>query len=475
MGAIWVGHHESLDLPVAVKLVHAELSGSDVAERLLAEARIVARLDHPAVVRVLDCGRTNHDDPFVVMELLTGECLSDRLDRVSRLEPIEAVEILLPIVDALRLVHESGVVHRDIKPDNIYLANTPAGGVQPKLIDFGIALSDFAGVVATHGGVVGSPAYMSPEQALGKANVGYASDVWAVCVALIETLTGNVPFESDDYDATLQAIVYDECPSLEVMGIADPGLRSIIERGLVKDPEARWPSAQALGVALAQWLFDHGVTEDAARVSLRAAWLGRKATSSFPPVTASVAPSVRPPKPTQERRSPRSVDRPALPTAHAAVPNPRSTARSPLLIAAVLISAAVLGFVVFRSPSSAPATPAAAAPDLNTSQARRTDIVRAPAGPATFAAKPVAKGESAPTPAAAAPTDPKQKFETPRGAPAKPRPKSRAVPPKNTPRLETTAEPVEATAPEEAPPDPTPAQASESAPGDRPVYRPALP
>ncbi|MEZ4219400.1 MAG: protein kinase [Polyangiaceae bacterium] len=312
MGAIWEGHHEALDMPVAVKLVHAELSTTSAAERLLSEARILARLDHPAIVRVLDCGRTPQGDPYVIMELLNGACLSDHLGEVERLSSIAAVETLLPIVDALRVVHEAGVVHRDIKPDNVFLATSGAGNVQPKLIDFGIAISDYAGGrLTTHGLVLGSPAYMSPEQALGETNISASSDVWSLSVVLFELITGGVPFLGESYNATLRAIIDQECPDLEALGV-DPLLASILERGLEKEPAKRWPSMKALGTALAQWLYGQGVTEDAARVSLRAAWLGREATASFPPVAApardrSSRPSQRRPVVAAERSSTHAI------------------------------------------------------------------------------------------------------------------------------------------------------------------------
>lgn len=286
MGAVWAARNVDLDIHVALKLLRPELGETHAAHRLLAEARMLARLQHPAVVRVHDCGRTEHGDPFVAMELLDGESLADHMARRGRVAAIEAVSLLLPIVDGLRAAHEAGIVHRDIKPENIFLAKV-GGRMQPKLLDFGIALAEaVAARRTTHGAILGSPVYMSPEQARG-SEVGPATDLWALSVVLFELVSAELPFSGDNYHAVLRSIIEDECPSLTELGCGDDLLAAIVERGLSKDPSRRFATAKDLGTALAEWLIGQGVSEDASHVSLRAGWLGRV---SEPP--ASLAPTV---------------------------------------------------------------------------------------------------------------------------------------------------------------------------------------
>src|SRR5262245_61006460 len=195
MGAVWSAHNVALDSPVAIKLIRGETDREALSQRLQFEARAAARLGHPAIVRVFDIGQTERGDPFIVMELLEGESLAARLDRESRVPGIEAVQLLLPIADALRAAHAKGIVHRDIKPDNI-LISTEGDVVQPKLVDFGIAKLEQApggSQLTQQGVVVGSPDYMSPEQARGDDVIDYRTDIWAFCVCLYEAVTGRLP------------------------------------------------------------------------------------------------------------------------------------------------------------------------------------------------------------------------------------------------------------------------------------------
>src|SRR5215471_394063 len=122
MGTVWAAKNLDLDLEVAVKLINPDLDSEETRARLATEARAEARVQHPGIVRVLDLGVTDQGEPFLVMERLAGRTLGDLLDEVGHLEPVEAVRILLPVLEALAAVHEKGVVHRDLKPDNIFLA-----------------------------------------------------------------------------------------------------------------------------------------------------------------------------------------------------------------------------------------------------------------------------------------------------------------------------------------------------------------
>jgi serine/threonine protein kinase len=265
MGSVWLASNQALDSHVALKLLKADLDAADAGERLLQEARAAARIGHRAIVRVFDFGHTEQGDPFIVMELLEGECLADVLASRGRLTPVKSVQILLPVVDALSAAHARGIVHRDLKPENIFLVREQRR-TQPKVVDFGIAkVEQQPGSTRTltrQGTVLGSPGYMSPEQARGLAEVDQRTDVWSVCVVLYECITGRPAFDGENYNALMRAIIEDKIvPSVD-LAAGDASLWNVLERGLRKEPGERWPSMRELGGALAQWLVSHGVDQD---------------------------------------------------------------------------------------------------------------------------------------------------------------------------------------------------------------------
>jgi serine/threonine-protein kinase len=278
MGSVWVAENMALKANVALKLIRADVAESSANERFLSEARLAARLQHAAIVRVFDFGKTEHDEPFIVMELLDGETLGQRLNRLGAIDPMDLCQTLLPIIDALHSAHGHGVIHRDLKPDNVFVAKGDGGGVQPKLLDFGIAKlrgeSAFHSTKLTQAGtLIGSPDYMSPEQARGETDLDPRSDVWALCVLAYECLVGKPPFHGDNYNALLWAIIHDEPVPITVFQAGDAELWRILKTGFAKDRNVRWESARKLGEALAAWLESHGVVEDVCNRSLHASWL----------------------------------------------------------------------------------------------------------------------------------------------------------------------------------------------------------
>jgi len=284
MGAVFRARNTVIDMPVAIKLIRADLDRELLSGRLLQEARAAAKLAHPAIVRVFDVGKTALGDPFIVMELLEGQSLAQIIDREGRLSAARAVQLLLPIADALSVANAKGLVHRDVKPDNVFIANDEEGQLQPKLVDFGIVKHEHAaeGSQLTQiGSVIGSPDYMSPEQARGVESLDQRSDVWSFSVVLYESITGATPFESNNYNALLRMIVESEPLSLKQHSAADSELSAIVSKGMSKDPSARWASMGQLGRALASWLYDQGFGEDACGVSLEARWLSRSTDPSF--------------------------------------------------------------------------------------------------------------------------------------------------------------------------------------------------
>lgn len=275
MGVVWVAHSLVLGVDVALKLIRASAASSALSSRMAREAHAAARLGHPALVRVFDFGWTRHGDPYLVMELVQGETLAALLKREARMPAIRAVQTLLPIADGLRLAHDKGIVHRDIKPDNVFLASDALNRKQPKLLDFGIAKVDkqVDGRLTQMGAVLGSPDYMSPEQALGLDDIDERTDIWSLCVLLYELITGTVPFQKPNYNALMHAIINEEPVPSTDCGAGDKALWQVIQRGLRKEREGRQQSVTELGEELALWLYEHGIKEDLSGNSIRAVWL----------------------------------------------------------------------------------------------------------------------------------------------------------------------------------------------------------
>lgn len=308
MGSVWVAENLSLNANVALKLIRADVAESSANERFLSEARLAARLQHAAIVRVFDFGKTANDEPFIVMELLEGETLGQRLTRLGSIDPVELLQTLLPIIDALHSAHGHGVIHRDLKPDNVFIAKAEGGGQQPKLLDFGIAKlrgeSAFHTTKLTQAGtLIGSPDYMSPEQARGETDLDPRSDVWALCVLAYECLVGKPPFHGDNYNALLWSIIHDEPVPITVFQAGDSELWRLLKTGFSKNRNGRWDSARKLGEALAVWLENHGVTEDVCNRSLQASWL---------PAERPTRPELSPFDPTSPPQPPRSMSHAAL-------------------------------------------------------------------------------------------------------------------------------------------------------------------
>jgi serine/threonine protein kinase len=276
MGEVWLAHNEALDVDVAVKLLRPASGEKDAGERLLREARAAARLGHPAIVRVFDFGQTDSGDPFIVMERLEGEDLATALGRLGQLQPTKAVRTLLPIAHALVAAHGKGIVHRDLKPENVFLAQSEGERLQPKIVDFGIAQVDHAKDPGAPRGpgageLLGSPAYMAPEQAR-RGDVDARADQWSLAVVLYEAIAGVRPFTGQTSEAVLHAILSIAPPRWPATPGADDALWSIVKRGLEKDPNARFPSMKELGEALAGWLLALGVKEDITGAALQTAW-----------------------------------------------------------------------------------------------------------------------------------------------------------------------------------------------------------
>ena len=271
MGVVWEAHSQVLDIRVAVKLIQQFTTTSEMHQRLLLEAKAAARLVNPGVIRIFDCGQTSRGEPFIVMELLEGEDLATRLEKRGRLQPIEAVRTLLPIVRALGAAHAANIVHRDVKPENVFFTKSPTGEEQPKLFDFGIAKVDLSWEkrLTQAGSTLGSPSYMSPEQAQGD-EVDRRSDLWGICIVLYEVITGRLPFDGANYRAIVHGILSADVKTFAELNIEEPDLWLIVNKGLERDRELRWQTSGDLADALGAWLIERGIMHDVTGVSLHA-------------------------------------------------------------------------------------------------------------------------------------------------------------------------------------------------------------
>jgi len=279
MAYVWSAYNLELQLPVAIKLLRAAAPTERLPERLRREACAAARLVHPSIVRIFDVALTDAGEPFIVMELLEGETLAQLLAR-GRLSAVGAVQLLLPIAEALALSHDKGVVHRDLKPANVFVSGK-GRELQPKLLDFGIAklvhTSALVPKLTDKGLLLGSPNYMSPEQVRGE-QIDQRSDVWSFCVLLYKAVTGVVPFRSAKQLGVLEAIMNAEPYAPPPEADVDAKLWQLIHWGLAKDPAQRPPTMRALGRSLARWLVERGATEDCCGSPLVTKWLRVRAS-----------------------------------------------------------------------------------------------------------------------------------------------------------------------------------------------------
>jgi len=277
MGVVWKARQVKLNRLVALKMVLGEQrAGSKDLIRFLAEAEAVAAVRHPHVVQVYDYGEAN-GRPFLAMEYLPGGSLSDRLERTSRLDPKAAAELVGTLAGAVQAAHDLRIVHRDLKPGNVLYDERG----QPKVTDFGLAKRAGGGNLTATQAVMGTPAYMAPEQARGDTKfVGPQADVYALGVILYECLTQTKPFQAPDQLALLLKVVEDEP---ERPGKRVPGLPRDAEliclKCLAKDPAERYPTAGALAADLGRFAAGEPVGVRAAGVVERVAkWARRKPT-----------------------------------------------------------------------------------------------------------------------------------------------------------------------------------------------------
>ncbi|MBK8256882.1 MAG: serine/threonine protein kinase [Polyangiaceae bacterium] len=260
MGAVYEVRHATLDRRFAAKILRPEIAKNEEhVQRFLQEARAAAAIGHANIVSVIDVGE--HDVrgrkvPFIVMELLKGTSLAALIKDKGVLSPKRAAKIMAACADALAAAHEAGVIHRDLKPDNIFLAGE--NGEQVKVLDFGVAKISGAARLTKVGMVFGTPHYMSPEQAKGEA-IDHRSDIYALGVILYECLAGRVPFEADTSMGVLTKQIFANPDPIERVAPNARGLGAlgaVVMRCLAKEPADRYASMAELSDALHHVLRD---------------------------------------------------------------------------------------------------------------------------------------------------------------------------------------------------------------------------
>jgi eukaryotic-like serine/threonine-protein kinase len=272
MGTIWRAQHLVLNAPVAIKVIdRTAIPDEETLSRFMREAQSAAALRSPHVVQILDYG-IDGKVPFMAMELLEGETLAQRIKRQKRLTPQETSRVLTHIGRAIGRAHEAGIVHRDLKPENVFLVHNEDEEIA-KVLDFGVAKVERhaleEGTRTRTGSILGTPFYMSPEQAQGNRTVDSRSDLWSMGVIAFECLTGKRPFQSDGLGDLVLAICVRDIPQPSSLASVPIGFDGWWNRAVARDPEKRFQTAKELTDTLREAL---GLeSKDAQRESPRAA------------------------------------------------------------------------------------------------------------------------------------------------------------------------------------------------------------
>lgn len=257
MGVVVAATHVELGQPVALKFILPEhVSGKGAVERFMREARVAVRLKSEHVARVFDVGRDAEDRPYMVLELLEGLDLARFNKQKGPLPVADAVEYVLQACEALVEAHAMGLVHRDLKPQNLFVTRRLNGTPLVKVLDFGISkaigpAAEGQMALTDSSAIIGSPLYMAPEQMRSSRSVDVRSDVWALGVILYELLGGQLPFDGETVTAVCIRVVNEEPERLlDLRPALDPALVDVVMRCLEKDPEDRWQNVAQLAAAL---------------------------------------------------------------------------------------------------------------------------------------------------------------------------------------------------------------------------------
>ena len=289
MSVVYAARHELLDLPVALKVLNPEHACDEAIGRFFHEAKIAARIRSEHVCGILDVGLLDDGSPYIVMERLEGLTLGELLAMRGPLRVGEAVDLALQALEGLAHAHAAGVVHRDLKPTNLFVAMAPRRPLTVKIIDFGISKSQMLEGFTRVGSFIGSPTYAAPEQVGDAQTVDARSDIWAMGIVLYEMLSGEAPFDGDSIEVILARILY-ESPKPFRRADIPRALEGVIQRCLRKSREERYGNVYELAAALAPF----ASTPPAERLQRIAVAVARDGSRSSTPVSA---------RPPDERRS----------------------------------------------------------------------------------------------------------------------------------------------------------------------------
>ncbi len=294
MGSVWEGRHTSLGTRVAIKFIDPEyVESKEACARFVTEARAAATIQSKHAIQIFDHGVTDGGRPYMVMELLVGEPLDKRIERLGTLPLRETARIIGHVCRALQRAHDAGIIHRDLKPENIFLVRTPDDDDEiAKVLDFGIAKikappgEEGLSSSTKTGAVLGTPYYMSPEQARGLRNIDHRSDLWSLGVIAHKCVTGVLPFEGESVGDLLVKICTSPVPTPSV---TVPGLPASFDawflRALEREPSQRYGRASELADALA---FAAGLSTRGAATSQDAA-LGPSTRAAIGAASASIS------------------------------------------------------------------------------------------------------------------------------------------------------------------------------------------
>ena len=379
MGVVVAATHVQLQTRVALKFLLPEVLGhAQVVQRFVREARAAVQIQSEHVARVIDVGTLATGSPYMVMEYLEGEDLSETVARGGAISVSRAVGYVLEACEAIAEAHALGIVHRDLKPANLYLARRAGRDPIVKVLDFGISKTNDPGPsgLTQTSNVMGSPQYMAPEQMMSSKNVDARADVWALGVILYELVTGEPPFVAETMAEIVYMVTQGDAPKVSAKRPElPPGIVDAVARALAREPARRFANVAELAAAIAPF----GPARSEISIERIARVLGTAAPAAAAPGPRAQAPA---PSPT-----PTVATLEDAPTAA-----PRGRGRVAVAVAVVALVAGVLAWRGLRGGSE-------------TTAARTTAVVSAPA-PVPAAAPPAPPAAAPPAPPAAAPPAP---------------------------------------------------------------------